>query len=366
MNTRQTTIPCTIIRGGTSRGLYFQRGDLPADESIRDRVLLQIMGGPDALQIDGIGGGHPLNNKIAIVGPSTRDDADVDYLFLQVVPKDGRVSAGQNCGNLLAGVGPYAIETGMINAGSPRTTVRVQMLNTGSRSTLTVETPNGIVNYSGDTAIAGVPGTGAPIICDFPDVAGSICGSLLPTGNVRDTVDGFDLTCIDNGMPVVLVRAEDLGIEGYESPDNLDADRELKARIESLRRKVGPMMNLGDVEEKTIPKICLVAAPQGGGHISTRTFIPRVCHQSIGVLGAVTVAAACTLAGSVANDVARMPDGQQETIIIEHPSGTMSVRIVAGSKGIKSAGIIRTARIIFRGEACVSANLFNEQEQEQR
>ncbi len=364
MSTRQKTIPCTIIRGGTSRGLYFQRGDLPADESIRDQVLLQIMGGPDALQIDGIGGGHPLNNKVAIVGPSTRDDADVDYLFLQVVPIDGRVSAGQNCGNLLAGVGPYAIETGMIDADSPRTKVRVHMLNTGSCSMLTVETPNGIVNYSGDTAIAGVPGTGSPIICDFPDVAGSVCGSLLPTGNVRDKIDGLDLTCIDNGMPVVLVRAENFGIKGYESPDELDANRELKARIESLRRKVGPMMNLGDVEEKTVPKMCLVAAPQGTGHISTRTFIPRVCHQSIGVLGAVTVATACTLPGSVANGVARLPDGQQEAIIIEHASGTMSVRIVVGPQGIESAGVIRTARIIFRGEACVSADLLSEQKQD--
>ena len=361
MTNKQTAIPCAVLRGGTSRGVYFRQRDLPDDEVLRDRILLQVMGGPDPLQIDGIGGGHPLTNKVAIVGPSARDDADVDYLFLQVMPRESRVSDVQNCGNILAGVGPFAIETGLITAGSPHTRVRVHMVNSGNRCELTVETPDGVVNYEGETEIDGVPGNAAAIVCDFLDVAGSACGALLPTGNTIDTIDGVQMTCIDNGMPVVVLRATDFAISGYESPDELDANDGLKSRLETLRCEVGPLMNLGDVAGLTVPKMCLVAEARNGGNLCTRTFIPHVCHRSVGVLGAVTVATACLLPGSVTAGIATVPDGDDKTMVIEHPSGSFTVRIVVdenddGEIRIEKAGVIRTARMLFSGEAFVRSS----------
>jgi len=358
MSTQHTAIPCAILRGGTSRGAYFHRSDLPEDELHRNRILLRVMGGPDTLQIDGIGGGHPLNNKVAIVNPSHRDDADIDYLFLQVTPQESIVSDDQNCGNILAGVGPFAIETGLLDAGAPHTKVRIHMVNSGNLCESTIETPDGAVNYTGDTEIDGVPGSSAPIICDFLDVAGSACGELLPTGNTIDTFDDVEFTCVDNGMPVVVLRAEDFGINGYESPEELDASEALKSRLESLRLKVGPLMNLDDVAEKTVPKMCLVAPPRDGGHISTRTFIPHVCHRSIGVLGAVSVATACLFPGSVTSRIAQVPDGREKTMVIEHPTGSFALRLVvddsdAQSISVEKAGVIRTARLLFRGEVFV-------------
>jgi 4-oxalomesaconate tautomerase len=358
MTVRQTAISCIVLRGGTSRGVYFRRADLPDDESARDRILLEVMGGPDDMQVDGIGGRHPLTNKVAIVGPSERDDADVDYLFLQVIPEESRTADMQNCGNILAGVGPFAIESGLVAAGSPVTRIRVHMVNSGSLCELAVETPEGVVNYDGDTKIDGVPGSAAPIICDFLDIAGSACGQLLPTGNVIDTIDGVDATCIDNGMPVVVLRAADLALSGYELPEELEANDELKARLESLRRKLGPLMNLGNVADLTVPKMCLVAEPRNGGTICTRTFIPHVCHRSIGVLGAVTVATACLLPESVANAIAEIPDGDEKTLAIEHPTGSLSIRLAIGQSDdgnmcFEKAGVIRSARMLMRGDVFV-------------
>lgn len=359
MNARQTAIPCAILRGGTSRGVYFHRDDLPSDDRLRDMILVGIMGGPDLLQIDGIGGGHPLNNKVAIVSQSQRDDADVDYLFLQVMPQEGRVASVQNCGNILAGVGPYAIESGLVEAGSPHTQVRVHMVNSGNLCDLTIETPGGIVNYAGDTVIDGVPGSAAPIICDFLDVAGSACGELMPTGNASDSIDDVAVTCIDNGMPVVVLRALDFGISGRESPEALDANEGLKSRLEKIRLDIGPLMNLGDVSSKTVPKMCLVSAPREGGNVSTRTFIPHVCHRSIGVLGAVSVATACLIPGSVTSGIAVVPAGKEKTMIIEHPTGSFTVRLVvnddAPAISIEKAGVIRTARMLFRGDVLIPA-----------
>ena len=360
MATTQTPIPCVVLRGGTSRGVYFQRKDLPDDATARDRSLLQVIGGPDDLQVDGIGGGHPLTNKVAIVGLSSRDDADVDYLFLQVIPEESRVTDLQNCGNILAGVGPFAIETGLLTAGSPITRVRVHMVNSGNLCELTVETPDGVINYDGNTAIDGVPGSAAPIICDFLDVAGSACGQLLPTGNTMDEIDGVQMTCIDNGMPVIVLRATDFGIGGYESPEDLESNGELKSRLEALRCKAARPMNLGDVADLTVPKMCLVAEPRDGGNICTRTFIPHVCHRSVGVLGAVTVATACLMPGSVANDIAVVPDGDEKTLAIEHPTGSLSVRLVTGQSDdgmiqIDKAGVIRTARMLLRGDVFVGS-----------
>jgi 4-oxalomesaconate tautomerase len=346
------------MRGGSSKGLYFQAADLPAEPAERDRVLVAAMGA-DARQIDGVGGAHPLTSKVAIVSPASEDEADVNYLFAQVVVGEGRVDTTPNCGNMLSAVGPFAIETGMVPARDGETSVRVRMLNTGNLCELVIQTPNGQVEYQGDARIDGVPGTAAPIVCNYLDVAGSVCGSLLPTGRRIDVVDGIEVTCIDNGMPVVVLRAEDLGITGYESCQELDADEALKSKLESIRLKIGPKMNLGDVAKKVVPKMSLVARARAGGHVSTRTFIPHNCHAAIGVLGAVSVATACILPGTVAAGIAVVPAGAHKQMSVEHPSGEFSVTLDVGGTDaepeVLKAGLLRTARLIMRGEVCVPA-----------
>ena len=341
---------CMWMRGGTSKGAYFLADELPRDVGQRDAFLLRAMGSPDPRQIDGIGGADPLTSKVAVVSPASRGDADVDYLFLQVFVDQPLVSDTQNCGNILAGVGPFAIERGLVKATSPETVVRIHMRNTGQVATLRVPTPGGLVTYRGTAKIDGVPGTAAPLAVLFNDTAGSSCGSLLPTGQAMNHVEGVDVTCIDSGMPVVVMRATDLGIRGDETRAELDADDRLKARIEAIRRVAGPMMNLGDVADKTVPKMTLVSAPQSGGAIATRTFIPHRCHASIGVFGAVSVATAAVVPGSVAAAMALMPEGQRREMSIEHPSGATRVIIETNQNGeVVASGLILTARKLFDG-----------------
>jgi len=344
------------MRGGSSKGLYFLASDLPENVVARDRILVAAMGA-DRRQIDGVGGAHPLTSKVAIVRPSNEDAADVDYLFAQVVVGEGRVDTTPNCGNMLAAVGPFAIETGLVRADTPETSIRVRMLNTGNLCELIVQTPDGKVNYEGDATVDGVPGTAAPIICNYLDVAGSVCGSLLPTGNPIDVVDGIEVTCIDNGMPVVVLRAGDFGISGSESPQDLDANEALKRRLESIRLQIGHAMNLGDVQDKVVPKMSLISAPQAGGHVNTRTFIPHDCHAAIGVLGAVSVATACILPGTVAEGIANVPPGARKQMSVEHPAGEFSVTLDVGGSAerpeVLKAGLLRTARLIMRGEVIV-------------
>ncbi|MEK9763310.1 MAG: 4-oxalomesaconate tautomerase, partial [Deltaproteobacteria bacterium] len=286
----QTAIPACLMRGGTSKGLIFLAEDLPNEPSLRDQVLLAAMGSPDARQIDGVGGAHPLTSKVGVISKSTRPDADVDYLFLQVVVDKAEVSDSQNCGNILAAVGPFALEKGLLEPKGDLTEVRIHMVNTANLAIAQVQTPGGEVNYEGEARIDGVPGTAAPVLLDFLDTAGSSCGALLPTGRACDEIDGLQVTCIDNGMPVVLIAAKDLGKTGYESPAELEADSQLKSRVESIRLQAGALMNLGDVTTKTVPKMSLVAPAQQGGVIATRTFIPHRVHEAIGVLGAGSVA----------------------------------------------------------------------------
>ncbi|MDG5493352.1 4-oxalomesaconate tautomerase [Niveispirillum sp. BGYR6] len=355
-------IPCTVMRGGTSKGLYFQAHDLPADRAARDAVLLAAMGSPDARQIDGMGGAHPLTSKVAVIGPPSRDDADVDYLFLQVVVDKAEVSDSQNCGNILAGVGPFAIENGLVPVAGPVTSVRIHMVNTGALAVAHVPTPGGLVEYEGDARIDGVPGTAAAIPIDFLDVAGSSCGALLPTGNVVDEVAGVRVTCIDNGMPVVILNAADFGVKGDEAPEALEADASLKARVEAIRLELGPRMNLGDVAKKTVPKMTLVSPPAHGGAVGTRSFIPHRVHEAIGVLGAVSVATACVLPGSVAAQVAGL-DGATgpQRLEVEHPTGffTVDMDVAADGAGIKvnRSALLRTARKLMRGEVYVPGHL---------
>ncbi|PVX28070.1 4-oxalomesaconate tautomerase [Sphingomonas pokkalii] len=339
------------MRGGTSKGAFFLAEDLPADPAARDAFLLRIMGSPDPRQIDGMGGADPLTSKVAVVSKSTRDGADVDYLFLQVFVDQAIVSDAQNCGNILAGIGPFAIERGLVAPQDGETRVRVYLVNTGQRADILVQTPGGRVTYAGDARIDGVPGTAAAIPLEFRDTAGSSCGALLPSGNAVDVVEGVPVTLIDNGMPCVVMKAEDVGVTGYEDRDTLDADSALKARIEAIRLAVGERMHLGDVREKSVPKMMLVAPPQHGGAVTVRSFIPHRAHASIGVLGAVSVATACLIPGSPAADVAVIPEGSHKTLSVEHPTGeTTCVMELDESGAVVTSAMLRTARKLMDGE----------------
>lgn len=338
------------MRGGTSKGGYFLAQDLPSDTAERDGLLLRIMGSPDPRQIDGMGGANPLTSKVAVVKPSEREGVDVDYLFLQVFVDKPIVTDGQNCGNILAGVGPFAIERGLVAARDGVTDVRIFMENTGQVATASVQTPSGVVDYAGSARIDGVPGTAAPMPIVFEDTAGSTCGALLPTGNAVDTVNGIEVTMIDNGMPCVILDAADFGIIGTESPSELEANETLRSRLEDIRLAVGPMMNLGDVAAKSVPKMTLVSPAQNGGAISTRSFIPHRCHDAIGVLAAVSVASACLLPEGPAARYAQIAGGDEKSMSVEHPTGEFTVIAKLDPNGdLLSAGVLRTARKLVDG-----------------
>jgi 4-oxalomesaconate tautomerase len=351
----QRGIRCMMMRGGTSKGAYFLAGDLPSDVAARDALLLALMGSPDARQVDGLGGAHPLTSKVAIVSRSAEPGIDIDFLFAQVGVDKPMVDTTPNCGNILSGVAPFAIERDLVKATGDVTTVRVRTVNTGTVADLAVETPGGRVNYEGAARIDGAPGTSAPIRVTFLDAEGSVCGKLLPTGNVVDVIDGVRCTLIDNGMPVIVMKAVDVGRTGHEPRDQLDKDVELKTRIEAIRITAGPLMNLGDVTKKVVPKIALVAEPRAGGSIATRSFIPHECHASIGVFAAVTVATAAALPGSPASEVVRMPAGRERDIVVEHPTGEFTVSLTVGGTEdapvVEKAGLLRTARALFDGIA---------------
>jgi len=376
-------VPCLFMRGGTSKGPFFNAADLPADQAQRDRALLAIMGSPDKRQIDGLGGAHPLTSKVGIVSRSTTSGVDLEFLFAQLQPDKDTVDTTPNCGNMLAAVVPFAIETGMVQAVADTTTLRVLTLNTDMQCDITVQTPMGpdgvrFVADTGDARIDGAPGTSAPISINFLDTAGSVCSSLLPTGHVKDRIKvlptdklgGFepfeiDVTCIDNGMPLVLFKASDMGRTGYESADDMNADTDLQTRIEALRLQVSLLMGLGDVRSKNYPKMTLIAPPKQGGALSTRSFIPHVCHDAIGVLAAVTVGTACVLQGTVCEGVAVLQAGTQQALSVEHPTGEFSVVLqtqaadVPGGFEVTQAALLRTARLIMRGEAMVPAAIWN-------
>jgi 4-oxalomesaconate tautomerase len=349
------------MRGGTSRGPFFDAADLPADIALRDRVLLAAMGSPDKRQIDGLGGAHPLTSKVGIVRRGSKPGVDLDFLFAQLQPDKDTVDTTPNCGNMLAAVVPFALETGMVEAQGAASTFRVLTLNTDMQCDITVQTPGGQVEYEGDARIDGVPGTSAPIKINFLDTAGSVCAGLLPTGRVRDAIDGIEVTCIDNGMPLVIFKAADVDRTGYESVAELNADTELKVRIERLRIAAGHAMGLGDVTAKNYPKMTLIAPPRAGGSLTTRSFIPHVCHDAIGVLAAVTVATACVLDGSVCQGVAVMPGGTAKKVSVEHPTGEFSVELEidpANPQNVTRAALLRTARLIMRGEVMVPASIW--------
>lgn len=345
-------VRCMVMRGGTSKGLYFLASDIPSATEDRDGFLMSVMGTPDPRQIDGMGGAHPLTSKVAVVSGCDHGVADVDYLFLQLGVGEALVTDRQNCGNLLAGVGPFAVERGLVEGEGSETSIRIHMLNTDGIAVAGFPLSSGRPRYTGDTAIAGVPGTAARITLDFEGIAGGMCGSLLPTGSVVDEIDGIPVTLVDNGMPVVVMRADDVGITGYESCQALEGDPELRSLLEKIRLQAGLLMGLGDVSRITVPKMTLVAPPQGEGNLCTRTFIPHRCHQAIGVLGAVSVATAALLPGSPASEALQLSKGSG-LVALEHPSGSFETIVEVapddGGFSVRRAGVIRTARKLMDG-----------------
>ena len=358
-----TKIPCVLMRGGTSKGPYFRMRDLPAEPALRDRVLLSVMGSPDARQIDGIGGADTLTSKVAIVGPPSRPEADVDYLFAQVSIDRASVDTGPTCGNMMSGVGAFAIEAGLVPAVEGTTKVMIHDVNTGSLIESIVQTPGAEVAYDGDTAIDGVPNTAAPVLLNFMDVAGSKTGALLPTGKAREDVAGVEVSCLDAAMPMVIMRAKDLGKTGHESKAELDEDSALFARMEAIRREAAERMGLGDVAGKVVPKLALVAEPAAGGTIASRYFVPHKTHAAHAVSGAVCIACCAVLESSVAEGLARVSRRPRETVTIEHPSGTIDVVLEVSGQGtsmdVRRAGIIRTCRRLFEGSVLTSPSVWS-------
>lgn len=359
-------IPFAQIRGGSSKGIYLHKNDLPKDVTERNETILSIMEGVghgDPRQVDGLGGGDSLTAKVAIVSRSEQKGVDLEYLFVQVMIGKGQVATVQNCGNILSGVLPYAIETGMLPAEDGHTSAIIRMVNSDSLCEVIIETPGKKVNYQGLAKVDGVYGTAAPIICNYLNVAGKNCGALLPTGNIIDQVDGIELTCIDNGMPVVVLRASDMGITGYETKAELDKNENLKSRLEGIRLQVGPRMNLGDVTDKTVPKMCLISPSKSQNLINTRTFIPHVCHAAIGVLGAVSSASACLLPGSVGERIIGPDIDTAKPIVLDHPSGSFAVNLTVEVKDgrfiFPKSGVIRTARLISMGKTYIPSRYYH-------
>lgn len=353
----QIAIPYHFMRGGTSRGPYFLRSDLPEDEAALSRVLIAAIGAGNPRNIDGLGGGVAVTTKVAMLSKSEEDVADVDYFFAQVAVEEELVDYKPTCGNILVGVGPAAIEMGLVEATDPVTRVRIRAVNTGALVEAIVHTPGGQVDYAGDTAIDGVPGTAAPVALNFLDVVGSKSGAMFPTGNTIDQIDGIEVSCVDVAMPMMIARAEDFGISGYESAEELDNDEELFARMEAIRIEAGKRMGFGDVTTSVTPKIGLLAKPREGGHISARYFMPWATHPTLAVTGSQCIAACALAPGTVAGGLTAPIDPSPASVMIEHPIGQMEVTVnyARSNDGLdfQSAGVVRTARLIARGEVMV-------------
>lgn len=359
----QTAIPCILMRGGTSKGPYIKIADLPEDRETLAEVLLALMGSPDDRQIDGLGGAAWLTTKAAMVGPSDRDDADVDYLFGQVLIARGHVDFAPNCGNMTSGVGPFAIETGMVAPTGDETTVRIHNVNTGTLIEAIIQTPGGSVQYDGDAAIDGVPGTAAPVMLYFSGVVGSKTGKLLPTGNPADTFSGLKVSCVDAAVPMVIARASDMGKTGYETKAELDADTGFLARLEAVRIEASHAMGLGDPTGSVVPKFCIVSEPKSGGAINARYFVPQECHATFPLTGGMCLSAASVIDGTVVHSVADIPDGNALTLAIEHPVGILETAIeyngTRTAPVIDRIGFVRTARKLMEGTAFIPARVWD-------
>jgi len=356
--TMQTAIPAIFMRGGTSRGLYFNRADLPQDQTLWDGILLAAFGSPDARQVDGVGGTTSVTSKTCIISPSEREDCDVDYFFAQVSVDDASVDYGPTCGNMLAGIGPYAIETGLVPAEHGETRVRIHQVNTGGKVEAVIQTPGGHVEFEGDVSIDGVPGTGAPILLNFKDAIGSYTKGLFPTGKLTEQIDDIDVTLVDAAMPVMIMRAVDIGKTGYESAVDLSSDEAFFARVESMRCEAGLRMGLGNVSGKVVPKIIIAAPPRGDGNITSRYFVPDKTHETHAITGGIALAYACLADGTVVHPLAKpVEEGTRPEFSIEHPAGKLHLSLTLQENGngaeIEAAGIIRTARMIMQGAVMI-------------
>ncbi|MGI9433433.1 MAG: 4-oxalomesaconate tautomerase [Geminicoccaceae bacterium] len=359
----QTAIPFHFMRGGTSRGPYFLRADLPDDEASLTDVLIAVVGAGYPRNIDGLGGGNAVTTKVAMLSRSDDPKADVDYFFAQVAVEERLVDFGPTCGNILVGVGPAAIEMGLVPVTGDETCVRIRAVNIGAMVEAIVQTPGGSVRYDGDVAVDGVPGTAAPVALNFLDVVGSRCGAMLPTGKAREAILGIDVTCIDVAMPMVIARASDFGLAGTESQEELDANTALFERMEPMRIEAGKRMGFGDVAKSVTPKIGLIAAPRAGGHLAARYFMPWSTHPTMAVTGSQCIAACALAPGTVAEGLARPPGPSPATMKIEHPMGEMEVTVSFsmddGGFQFRSAGLVRTARLIARGEVMVPGKILS-------
>jgi len=345
-------IPCVVMRGGTSKGPFFLHSDLPQDETRRNQVLLAVMGSPDRRQIDGLGGGDSLSSKVVMVSASCRPGIDVEYLFAQVSVDNASVDTSPNCGNMLAGVAPFALEHGLVAADKPHTSVRIYNQNTGKVVEAVVQTPGGKVNYEGDVHIDGVPGSGAPILLNFMDAAGAKTGKLMPTGQAIDVIDGVEVSCVDFSSPIVFIAATALGKSGYESKAELDEDNALLARIEALRRQAALRMGMGDVTDKVLPKVVLLAPPAAGGQICSRYFVPWNCHAAHAVTGALCVAAACHIPGTLAHRLAQLDPATPQQVTIEHPSGQLQTQVCQEGLDAEGWPHINKAGVVHDHPAC--------------
>lgn len=361
----QTAIPCTFMRGGTSRGPYFLKSDLPEDRATMERVILAAVGSPDPRQIDGLGGATTLTTKVAIVSRAAPGEPQqVDYLFAQPALDRAFVDWGPTCGNMLAGVGPFAIEAGLVAAEEGETKVLIRAVNTGALIEAVVQTPGRRVTYDGDCAIAGVPGTAAPVLLNFADAVGGATGKLMPTGRPLDRIEGVEVTCLDVCMPVVIARARDLGKTAGETAKELDADQDFMARIERIRRAASLAMGMGEAEGRVIPKFAIIAEPAtAGGSVRARYFTPLATHEAMAVTGGICIASACKLPGTVAEGIARVGAAPREEVVIEHPTGRMEAVITTGRDGsgaatILAGGTLRTARRIMKGEVYIPARIW--------
>ncbi len=359
----QTAIPFIFMRGGTSRGPYFNRADLPEDRETLCEVLLAALGSGHPLNIDGLGGGATVTTKVAILSAAEDDWAGVDYFFAQVSVEDRKVDFKPTCGNILCGVAAAAIEMGLVPAQDGLTEVKINAVNTGARVISTVEVEDGAVRYDGDTAIDGVPGTAAPVGVSFMDIAGSVTGKMLPTGNTTDTFNGIEVSCLDVAMPIVMARADAFGKTGHETPAELEDDLEFMERMLAVRLSAGEAMGMGDVSESVTPKFVILGEPRGDGAVTARYFMPWKGHLTMAVTGAQCIAACALMSGTVAEGLVRKPNDNPARMTIEHPSGGIEVLVdyVAEPFDIRSAGLVRTCRKLASGEVFVPKSVWSGQ-----
>ncbi len=358
----QISIPCMLMRGGTSKGPYFHLADLPRDRKALEKVLLAVMGSPDERQTDGLGGAAWLTSKTMMVGPSSRPGVDLEYLFGQVLIDEARVDFEPNCGNLTAAIGPFAIESGLVATDEPVTKLRLLNLNTNAIIEVVVQTPGGQITYEGSTAIDGVPGVSAPIELFFTELVGTQTGRLLPTGNAIDVFENVEVSCVDAAIPMVIARAEQLGLTGYELPEEIDANRAFFEKLEQVRIAASHAMGLGDPTGSVVPKFCIVAVPRNGGTICARYMVPHTCHRTFPLVGSQCLAAACIQSGTVVDGLAGVSDDPRQTVNIEHPVGTLATVIeFSGARAhpdIKGIGFVRTARALMEGRVFIPRSVW--------